>query len=252
MPVTTPAKPASPKELHRTGKGGRPPKAREGQISDAILDRACEMFAGRGYAATSVEQLAITCRVGKDTIYRRFPSKRALFEAAIERLRVRVLQRLETVASEKGTGIERLRRAARWFLAVNVEPELVALRRIALSESLLVDVRQSASSSDPIFGRLVSIVRDAQLEGAIVAGEPEFIAGQLIHAVATGPSNETMLGSTAYAETSVQDAFFEKAWTLFGQGCVPRAFEAHPDALASSHVQVDRGRARPGSLPSGD
>lgn len=173
------------------------------------------MFASQGYAATSVEQLAIACRVGKDTIYRRFPSKRALFEAAIERLRARVLQRLETVASEKGTGIERLRRAARWFLAVNVESELVALRRIAFSETLLVDREQTSNARDPIFELLISIVRDAQAEGAIIAEEPQFIAGQLIHAVATGPSNETMLGSRAFFDPSAQDAFFERAWALF-------------------------------------
>jgi AcrR family transcriptional regulator len=178
------------------------------------------MFASQGYAATSVEQLAIACRVGKDTIYRRFASKRALFEAAIERLRVRVLQRLERVASEEGTGLERLRRAARWFLTVNVEPELVALRRIAFSEALLIDKAQPTNTPDPIFERLVSIVRDAQLEGAIVEGEARFIAGQLIHAVATGPSNDTMLGSVTYQDARAQDAFFEKAWALFLKGAV--------------------------------
>lgn len=227
MPGATTAKASPRNDVRRTGKGGRPSKAREGQISDAILDRACEMFASQGYAATSVEQLAIACRVGKDTIYRRFPSKRALFEAAIERLRVRVLQRLETIASEKGTGIERLRRTARWFLTVNVERELVALRRIAFSEALLIDKAQPASAPDPIFERLVSIVRDAQLEGAIAAEEPQFIAGQLIHAVATGPSNDTMLGSAAYADALAQDAFFERAWALFLKGAVRPPAETH-------------------------
>lgn len=217
-PSSSPPKASPAKGSRRLGKGGRPSKAREGQISDAILDLASEMFASQGYAATSVERLAVTCRVGKDTIYRRFPSKRALFDAVIERLRSRVLQRLEAVASEAGTGIERLRRTARWFLTVNVEAELTAFKRIAFSEALLLDGALAAKTPDPIVECLTEIVRDAQGEGAIAEGEAEFIAGQLIHAVATGPSIDAMLGGTAYATAEAQDAFFEKAWALFLKG----------------------------------
>jgi AcrR family transcriptional regulator len=202
----------------RTGRGGRPSKAREGAISDEILDLACEMFAGQGYAATSVERLAIACRVGKDTIYRRFPSKRALFDAAVERLRVRVLRRLEDVAADGGSAIDRLRRTARWFLAVNVEPELVALRRIACSEAVLAKDAPAPGRPDPIMARLVDVVRRAQAEGAIGDFEPAFLAAQLIHAVASGPSNEAMLGRETYAKVEAQDAYFEKAWALFLKG----------------------------------
>lgn len=202
----------------RTGKGGRPSKARESAISDEILDLACEMFASQGYAATSVERLAIACRVGKDTIYRRFPSKRALFDAAVERLRVRVLKRLEEVTAHDGPAIERLRRTARWFLAVNVEPELVALRRIACSEAVLANDEPAPARPDPIVERLVDVVRQAQAEGAMGAFEPAFLAAQLIHAVASGPANEAMLGRETYATAEAQDAYFEKAWALFVTG----------------------------------
>ena len=208
----------------RTGRGGRPSKAREGEISDEILDLASEMFASQGYAAMSVERLAVACRVGKDTIYRRYPSKRALFDAVVERLRSRVLKRLETVAAEQGTAIERLRRTARWFLTVNVEAELVALKRIAFSEAVLLQNVPAPASRDPIMEGLVEIIREAQAEGAIASLEPAFLAAQLIHAVATGPSIEAMLGGSAYATSAAQDAFFDKAWVLFmgGAAGVPR------------------------------
>ncbi|WP_199091046.1 TetR/AcrR family transcriptional regulator [Bosea sp. ASV33] len=209
--------PAAPKP-GRTGKGGRPSKARESAISDEILDLACEMFASQGYAATSVERLAIACRVGKDTIYRRFPSKRALFDAAVERLRVRVLKRLECVTADGGPAIDRLRHTARWFLAVNVEPELVALRRIACSEVVLPNDAPAPVQPDPIMERLVDVVRQAQAAGAIADVEPGFLAAQLIHAVASGPSNEAMVGRQTYVTAAAQDAYFEKAWSLFLKG----------------------------------
>lgn len=210
--------PSAEPKPRRTGKGGRPSKARESAISDEILDLACEMFASLGYAATSVERLAIACRVGKDTIYRRFPSKRALFDAAVERLRVRVLKRLEDVTANDGLAIDQLRRTARWFLTVNLEPELVALRRIASSEAVLSNDAPTPVQPDPIMERLVDVVRQAQAEGVIGGYEPDFLASQLIHAVASGPSNEAMLGRDTYANVAAQDAYFEKAWSLFLNG----------------------------------
>ena len=210
--------PSAEPKPRRAGKGGRPSKARESAISDEILDLACEMFASQGYAATSVERLAIACRVGKDTIYRRFPSKRALFNAAVERLRVRVLSRLEDVTADGGPAIDRLRRTARWFLAINLEPELVALRRIACSEAVLSNDAPGRVQPDPIMERLIDVVRQAQAEGAITGFEPDFLAAQLIHAVASGPSNDAMLGRKSYATVEAQDAYFEKAWSLFLKG----------------------------------
>lgn len=202
----------------RTGKGGRPSKARESAISNEILDLACKMFASQGYAGTSVERLAIACRVGKDTIYRRFPSKRALFDAAVERLRVRVFSRLEEVTAGEGPAIDRLRRTAHWFLTVNLEPELLALRRIAFSEAVLFNDVPVPVQPDPIMERLTQVVRQAQAEGAIEGFEPDFLAAQLIHAVASGPSNEAMLGRETFANVEAQDAYFDKAWSLFLKG----------------------------------
>ena len=52
-----------------------------------ILDAAAGIFAAQGFAGASVERVASECGVGKDTIYRRFPSKVALFDAVVEHVR---------------------------------------------------------------------------------------------------------------------------------------------------------------------
>ncbi|MDT2022527.1 TetR/AcrR family transcriptional regulator [Methylocella sp. CPCC 101449] len=207
----------------RVGKGGRPTKAREGEISDQILATAGAMFANQGYAATSVEQVALACAAGKDTIYRRYPSKRALFDAVVERLRIKVLERLDDVVlAEKGEPRTQLERIARWFLTINLDPELVALRRIAFTEAGLKTESSSPAAGDPIFQRLVDIVAASQAAGILQAGDPTFIAMQLINAVVVGPTNEAMLGRSTYASTADQDAYFEKAWALFMSGAQPR------------------------------
>lgn len=56
---------------------GRP---RDPECDRAILDAARTVFAKKGYTGASMEQIARTARVGKDTLYRRWNSKEQLIE----------------------------------------------------------------------------------------------------------------------------------------------------------------------------
>ena len=51
---------------------------------DEILAEATQLFAGHGYARAKVDDLALRLGVGKGTIYRYFPTKEALFLAAVD------------------------------------------------------------------------------------------------------------------------------------------------------------------------
>ena len=66
-------------------KPGRPvdPALAERRKSE-ILTVAASAFASHGFAATDVQDLANRLGIGKGTIYRYFPSKEALFLAAVE------------------------------------------------------------------------------------------------------------------------------------------------------------------------
>ena len=201
---------------------GRPSKGDAAETSNRIIDAAAELFAAQGFAATSIEQVASACSAGKDTIYRRFPSKDALFGAVVERLRTRTLERLEIEidsAGGDGDALARLRRVARWFLTVNLDPDMVAFKRIALSEAFVLgEERQDQWESDPIMDRLVALVSEAQESGMLGGGAPQAIASHLLHSIVFGPSNDAMLGRTTYASTEAQDSYFDRAWTLFLRG----------------------------------
>ena len=201
---------------------GRPSKEDAAETSNRIIDTAARLFAAQGFAATSIEQVASACSAGKDTIYRRFPSKTALFEAVVERVRTRTLDRLEIeIASAGGDGdaLARLRRVARWFLAVNLDPDMIAFKRIAVSEAIVFgEDRQERWQSDPIMDRLVALVREAQGARLLGGGDPQLVASHLLHSIVFGPSNDAMLGGTAYASTTAQDSYFDQAWTLFLRG----------------------------------
>ncbi|UOY02711.1 TetR/AcrR family transcriptional regulator [Blastococcus sp. PRF04-17] len=53
---------------------------------EALLDSATGLFAERGYARTSLEEIAAGARVTKGALYGHFAGKQALFRAALERL----------------------------------------------------------------------------------------------------------------------------------------------------------------------
>lgn len=205
----------------RTRKG-RPPKEEAAETSTRIIETAAQLFAAQGYAATSVEQVVAACNAGKDTIYRRFPSKLALFGAVVEHARVRILERLEkeiAAADRAGDPMTRLRRVARWFLTVNLDPELLAFRRIALSEGMIFGQEsQDQRQEDPIMDRLIAVVSEAQQAGVLRSGDPEFLAWHLLHCIVFGPSNDAMLGRTTYASIEAQDRYFDQAWELFLHG----------------------------------
>ncbi|HKJ00585.1 MAG TPA: TetR/AcrR family transcriptional regulator [bacterium] len=54
------------------------------QRREAILEMATRVFAERGYRHTDVEAVAAAAGVGKGTVYRHFPDKRALFLSAVD------------------------------------------------------------------------------------------------------------------------------------------------------------------------
>jgi AcrR family transcriptional regulator len=56
----------------------------------ALLDEATTLFAERGYAGTSLEDVASASRVTRGAVYHHFASKRALFEAVLDLQEARV------------------------------------------------------------------------------------------------------------------------------------------------------------------
>ncbi|WP_373320719.1 TetR/AcrR family transcriptional regulator [Acetobacter estunensis] len=65
---------------------GRPDGRISEELDILILKTASRLFGEQGYAATSVEQIAAVAQVGKQTIYRRHPSKESLFKTVISEL----------------------------------------------------------------------------------------------------------------------------------------------------------------------
>jgi AcrR family transcriptional regulator len=64
-------------------RGQEPPRAVLAGHQGALLDEATALFAERGHAGTSLEDVASASQVTRGAVYHHFASKQALFEAVL-------------------------------------------------------------------------------------------------------------------------------------------------------------------------
>jgi AcrR family transcriptional regulator len=65
----------------------------------ALLDEASTLFAARGFANTSLEEIAVATLLTRGAIYHHFASKKALFEAVLDRLGAAAASRIAAAAA---------------------------------------------------------------------------------------------------------------------------------------------------------
>ena len=111
------------------------------QVDEGILDRAAALFARRGFAKTSVQDVAAAVGLSKAGLLHHFPSKDALYEAVLaqaEALGEQVLDQVHGLPA----GADRDRRAVEVLVDVALaHPGLVAL--------VLAPVTQLDAEEDP-------------------------------------------------------------------------------------------------------
>lgn len=81
-----------------TPQGEKKRQRRKGARPSEIIAAAMQLWAERGFAATRLEDVAAGANIAKGTIYRYFPSKEALFEAALQARIVATMDRAMDMA----------------------------------------------------------------------------------------------------------------------------------------------------------
>ncbi|TFV62336.1 TetR/AcrR family transcriptional regulator [Geodermatophilus sp. DF01-2] len=82
------------------------------QRRQQLLDVGREVFAQRGYDATSIEELAARADVSKPVVYEHFGSKERLYAVVVDREMQRLLDRFTAALAAGGAPRELLERAA--------------------------------------------------------------------------------------------------------------------------------------------
>ncbi|HTQ71270.1 MAG TPA: TetR/AcrR family transcriptional regulator [Acidocella sp.] len=110
---------------------GRPKALPDETQRRAIVDEARRLFLRKGYGATTTEDIAAHCKISKQTLYRLFSGKSALFAAVVEANRP---QWLELPVPEDLALQPALERIFRIDISEEENRERLDLLRVSLTE----------------------------------------------------------------------------------------------------------------------
>jgi TetR/AcrR family transcriptional repressor of mexJK operon len=116
--------------------GGATSSSRGAGKRAAILESAQQVFFANGFVGTSVDEVAAKASVSKQTVYKHFTNKEALFrEVVMNVVRARdVGVTAEMLSAGEGSFEEQLRSFARFFLKGVMQPDVLRLRRLVIGE----------------------------------------------------------------------------------------------------------------------
>lgn len=116
-------------ELEPPRGPGRPPDPElAAERRRTILDTATRHFAAHGFRETDVQHIADALGVGKGTIYRYFPSKEALFLAAVDQGMQQLKAAVDAAADRADSPLGRVEAAIEAYLTFfDQHPELIEL-----------------------------------------------------------------------------------------------------------------------------
>src|SRR6476620_10840070 len=102
---------------------------------EEILQAAFDVFTEKGFHGARMLDVASRARASKATLYARYPSKEALFEALMAWSTRQGTEALDTMAADETLDpLAALHRLAAQLLALMLQPKKLALFRIAVAE----------------------------------------------------------------------------------------------------------------------
>jgi len=167
---------------------GHPPNLRAEHVAQtrkALSAAGRLLFGRRGFAATSVEDLAEEARVTTGALYHHFPSKTALFESVFEDVHNDLLEASAQAAKGAPDNVEFLSRAFESFLDAVLEPDV---QRIIITDApaVLGLARFTELDERYAYAEIVAVIEAAVTEGELQVEDPETFTRLLLGALTRG------------------------------------------------------------------
>ncbi|QCX73994.1 HTH-type transcriptional regulator EthR [Streptomyces sp. YIM 121038] len=113
-------------------------QSRSARKRGAIMDAATQVFVDKGYAGTSMDDIAKLAAVSKQTVYKHFADKEKLFAEIVLATTHRADAMIDLVAdipADADRLEENLARLARQFLTALTQPQVLQLRRLVIANA---------------------------------------------------------------------------------------------------------------------
>jgi AcrR family transcriptional regulator len=151
-----------------------------------ILHAAAHVFARKGLMATTISDIAAAARVSHGLAYHYFASKEEIFRQLV----TRAMQGTERLLREAHAREETVTQRLRWLITEMIEgakdsaDDLLIVQQAVISEAVPPDVRELVLHGPPIVLELLSgLLREGQLCGEIIAGDPDQLALLLLSCI---------------------------------------------------------------------
>lgn len=164
----------------------------------AILEAAQQVFVAHGFVGASMDQVAATASVSKQTVYKHFSDKEALFREVVTNV-VRARDggiATDFLSTGDGPIGERLRSFARHFLKGVMQPNVLKLRRLVIGETgRFPELGQSFYDLGPkrAAQQLALALSDAAARQGLSLDDPQLAAEHLLSLILWIPLNQVML-----------------------------------------------------------
>jgi AcrR family transcriptional regulator len=155
------------------------------QTRAALLAAGRARFGSKGFAATSVDDLAGEAGVTTGALYHHFENKTELFAAVFEQVHLEVLARNGQAAAGAATGVEGLVLAFDDFLDAVLEPDVRQIM-ITAGPSVLGLARFTELDERYALNAVVDTLRRASASGELVVNDPDALGHLLLGALVRG------------------------------------------------------------------
>jgi AcrR family transcriptional regulator len=167
---------------------GQPSSLRAEQVAQtraALVAAGRRLFGQRGYAETSVEDLAREARVTIGALYHHFPTKTALFETVFEAVHMELLGASARAAEGAADEVEFLARGTEAFLDAVLERDVQQIIIID-APAVLGLARFTELDERYAFAAISDALRAAAAAGKLRVDDPDTLARLLLGAMTRG------------------------------------------------------------------
>lgn len=205
--------------VRKVVRKGRPTLKASSALNAHVVAVAERLFTTHGFRDTSMTKVAAEARVGKQTLYRRFENKAALFrEVMIHRIQRAIPT--PDVATEEGDPVAELRSLARMALEVSVDPGLIKLHRILVSEvTSFPELADYATTWGSFYlGRGEELLQQIPGFANRDATERRIIVTSLFWSIVGDAMYRTLMGEPQLTDGDSLETYFAAKWqaSIFG------------------------------------
>jgi len=177
------------------------------ETREAILAACLRLFAKHGVSGTSIDEIAREAGITKGAVYWHFDSKDALFEAVLERIRVRWQEVVLRPLSNKATPVARVQALFDGYLELFTEtPEICLFMQRVLLEA----DREFSPRIARIFTQTAKfaarILDEGKSRGEIRADLDSTVTAHMILAVISGASQQCLANRALTLKTLLTEA----------------------------------------------